>query len=283
MTVAFPWYGGKDRLAPKIAAHLPSRTDRPVLVDVFGGSAALTLSLDTPWPCEVINDADDGVVGFYAAIRDHREELVRRLHLSPYSRTEWRSCAATWAQQADPIERARMWYVVAGQSFSGSFGARWSHSTRSADGFASHPWAAAVDRLDAFADRMRRWQVECRDWRAMLDVYDGPQTVFYLDPPYHPGVRTRPVGYRHEMTPSDHEELVERVLSLCGAVLLSGYAHPSYDGPLSTWRRVEWDRPAYSRGHTRAILGHATKSTRRTEVLWISPNTQARQMTLGVG
>lgn len=281
MTVAFPWYGGKDRLAPKIAAHLPSRTTRPVLVEVFGGSAALTLSLDRPWPCEVVNDLDDGVVGFYAALRDHRDEFVRRLQLTPYSRAEWRLCASTWADQADPIERARRWYVVAGQSFSGSLGASWSHSTRSADGFAPNPWVAAVDRLDAFAERMRRWQIDGRDWRVILDAYDGAKTVFYLDPPYHPEARTRPVGYRHEMSAQDHAELVARVQSLRAAVLLSGYAHPSYDGPLSAWRRVEWDRPAYSQA--RASGDAKTLRGRRTEVLWMSPNVEARQMTLGVG
>ena len=281
MTVAFPWYGGKDRLAPKIAAHLPARSERPILVEVFGGSAALTLSLDTPWPREVVNDLDDGVVGFYVALRDHREEFVRRLRLTPYSRAEWRLCASTWSDQTDPIERARRWYVVAGQSFSGSFGASWSHSTRSADGFASHPWVAAVDRLDAFAERMRRWQIDKQDWRVLLDAYDGPETVFYLDPPYHHETRTRPMGYRHEMSASDHADLVARIQSLRGAVLLSGYAHPTYDGPLSAWRRIEWDRPAYSQprasGDTKAVRG------RRTEVLWISPNVRSRQMTLGVG
>lgn len=282
MSVAFPWYGGKDRLAPKIAAHLPARTDRPVLVEVFGGSAALTLSLDTPWPCEVVNDLDDGVTGFYLALREHREELVRRLRLTPYGRTEWRRCAATWSAETDPIERARRWFVVAGQSFSGSFGASWSHSTRSADGFAPRPWVVQVDALDAMADRMRRWQVECRDWRAVLDAYDGPQTVFYLDPPYHPAVRSRPVGYRHEMRPEDHAELVARVPSLKGAVLLSGYAHPSYDEPLRDWQRIAWERPAYSRGNTRAIA-KSTTSARRVEVLWISPNAQVRQLALGVG
>lgn len=75
--------------------------------------------------------------------------------------------------------------------------------------------------------------------------------------------------------------MIARVQSLRGAVLLSGYAHPSYDVPLASWRRIEWDRPAYSEARAE---GHAKATrSRRTEVLWISPGTRARQLELEVG
>lgn len=284
--IAFSWYGGKDRLAKRLAALLPLRRERPVLVEVFGGSAALTLSLTPPWPCEVVNDLDDGVVGFYRVLRDHRDELVRRLTLTPYSRAEWRECSATWAAERDPIERARRWYVVAMQSFSGAFGEGWSHSTTSPDGFAAHPWAVHVNALDAVAERLRRVQLECRPWADVLDAYDGPDTVFYLDPPYHPDARTRKAKrYRVDMVdPVEHDRMLARVKTLQGACFVSGYACDAYDQALSDWRRVAWDRPAFSRGNTRQIRQNPDNDAaarRRTEVLWISPNAQARQMGLG--
>ena len=101
------------------------------------------------------------------------------------------------------------------------------------------------------------------DWRQIIDAYDTQETVFYCDPPYHPSTRHRG-GYAHELTAQDHEDLVQRLLSIRGTALLSGYAHPVFE-PLEAagWARVDWPVSASSvRRH-----GHAE----RVESLWVHP------------
>jgi hypothetical protein len=115
--------------------------------------------------------------------------------------------------------------------------------------------------------RLRDVQIERDDWREILDRYDGPRTLFYMDPPYEQS--TRVCGrYPHEMTRHDHDEPVERILGLKGMVVLSGYQHPAYQ-PLEAcgWRGRSYNVAAYS----------SDARTRRVEQIWLSPTALGRQ------
>jgi site-specific DNA-adenine methylase len=69
-------------------------------------------------------------------------------------------------------------------------------------------------------------QIENQDWRSCLRDYDGPNTVFYLDPPYVDAF----VGtYKHELSQADHRELLSSVFELKGTVCMSGYTNPLYE------------------------------------------------------
>jgi DNA adenine methylase len=174
------------------------------------------------------------------------------------------------------VERARRWYVAIAQAFnatppSGSKGGGWrgeyagaSHLPAARD-FANSAW-----QLRACAERFRGVQVECLDWREVLERYDGPEACFYLDPPYVHSTRSEPRGYAHEMTDADHTELIERVAALqAPAVLISGYAHPLYD-PLADARFERHTFPAITRAALRegSSKRKREKSASRTECLW---------------
>lgn len=83
--IAFGWYGGKyshlDWLLPK----LPNTQH---YCEPFGGSAAVLLNRD-PSPVETYNDVDSEVVNFFRVLREHPEELTRRIGLTPFSREEY--------------------------------------------------------------------------------------------------------------------------------------------------------------------------------------------------
>jgi len=270
------YFGGKSYLARWIVPWIPARG---TYVEVFGGSGAVLFALRPhPQRLDVYNDRDGDLVGFFRILRDPATfpELVRRLAAWPYSRAEWLEARATWAQCADPIERAVRWFVVARQSFSGAFGRSWGH-TLGPEGSAPRKWVHAVDALAAFHARLRHVQVECLDWADCLEAYDSPTTCFYLDPPYHPDTR-RGGGYRLELTAADHDALVARCLRLQGTAILSGYPHPCY-APLEAagWHVQDLRQPAWSMGRTRAnrLRGPGSVSNRadawRTERLWIHP------------
>src|SRR3546814_18657998 len=100
----------------------------------------------------------------------------------------------------------------------------------------------------------------------ILPSLDAEETLFYIDPPYHPdtrsqGNRRRGKGfhvYSHELEAADHVRLLDSVTSLSGMVVLSGYPHPLYAEALPGWKRVE-------------RMAHADGGRERTECLWINP------------
>jgi len=141
-------------------------------------------------------------------------------------------------------------------------------------------WLSAVDALPDLHERMMRVQIECCDWRIVLDRYAGPGWLAYCDPPYVHGAR-RSGGYEHELRDRDHRELVQTLLTYDGAVVLSGYRTPLYD-PLEAegWTSIEIDVVCAAAGRTRASglqgRGVAKAKQKRVEVIWRNPEAMRR-------
>jgi DNA adenine methylase len=265
MNAAAPiaWYGGKARLAPKIAALLPHHN---TYVEAFGGAASV-LFTKTPANLEVYNDLDSGLVTFFRALRDQPDALTRALTFTPYAREEFAHCRDTWLATDNDLERARRWYVRMRQAFGCSASVSWGYERDGGltGGTRARSFASTIDELERFAKRLRTVQIEHLDWQKALDLYDGPDTCFYLDPPYHPATRgrlSRSNGYRHELAAADHERLIETVLRTQGSVVMSGFDHPSYI-PLEVegFERLEFDH------HVTASLS-STGRRRVKEVIW---------------
>jgi len=171
------------------------------------------------------------------------------------------------------VERVRQWYVVAQQSFSGKFGVSWSHDKGPANkttqgGQCTKSWLNKIDNLERVAKRLLRVQIEQLDWQDIVEKYDSPTTLFYMDPPYVRETRTTRGStgdYDHELSNADHEQLVNYCLDLKGYAILSGYNHPIYERLLEKddWHFVQQE----------VLLGtpNAADSKHRdhrTEVLW---------------
>jgi DNA adenine methylase len=260
------WHGGKSRFAPKIVALFP---EHQTYCEPFGGSAAVLLAKE-PSRVEVFNDVDDSLVNLFRVIRDPDlcAQLQTACESTLYSRSEF-----NLAQEMvdDPVERARRFLVRQRMSRSG-LGERFSYSVEdSRRGMASvvRRWQATIQRLSGLHERLRTVQIEHADWRQILDRYDCDGTLFYLDPPY--AQETRIGGrYPHEMTPPEHDDLVQRLLRLKGMVVLSGYMHPAYE-PLEV---CGWLRRPYG-----VIACSSDKRAKRIEQLWLSPTAIGRKST----
>lgn len=256
----FPWFGGKAVLAPRIVELLPVHD---AYVEPFGGAANVMLT-KRPSRLDVYNDVDEGLVGFFRVLRERPDELAAVLELTPYSRREFEIARGTWRSTEDELERVRRWFVWTWQRYAGdqersSWG---SDVLGRRNGSRSATWARRIGDLREWAGRWAHVQVECADWRVVLDRYDAPTACFYLDPPYLPETRLGG-GYAHELTREDHEELVERVRGLAGAVVLSGYDSALYrqledDG----FERFEF--PSW----TGQGNGRTQKRSPRLEVVW---------------
>lgn len=273
----FPWFGGKQRLARRIVDLLPPHL---VYVEPFGGACAVLLSKPRA-RLDVYNDRDEGLVNFFRVLRDRGDELEHDLRLTPFARSEFNRCVRSWREgwrdvAHDELEWARRWYVRVDQSFAGTpTTVGWSGEFRGRrrSSRAQTSWTR-LDRMPAIVDRFRTVQIENLDWRAVLDRYDGPDAVFYLDPPYLAETRrpNRQAGgraYAHELTDDDHAELIERAATLEASVLLSGYDSPLY---------AELERGPFERFEFAALSAAANThgaDARRLEVVWRRLGAQA--------
>lgn len=277
MRTPIHWYGGKGHMTAKIVPLLPPHR---IYVEPFGGGASILLA-KPPSPVEVYNDIDSGLVNFFRVLRDPEKfaRFYRLASLTPVSREEYKFCCATWRDCEDEVERAYRWFVVARQSISGKHGAGWGFTvTASSRGMAGSTsrWLSCLENLPQVAERLLRVQIEHDDFRAVLERYDSPETLFYCDPPYVLSARRGSV-YQHEMSDEDHRDLVQRLLSLQGQVVLSGYEHPLYQ-PLTEagWEVHRFPTSCHAAARIRTSplrgKGAATAHAPRTEVVWVKRN-----------
>jgi DNA adenine methylase len=127
-----------------------------------------------------------------------------------------------------------------------------------------------VEYLSDLSERLRGVQIEGSPAIEVIERYDSPTTLFYLDPPYPSSTRNRwkKHAYVHEMTDQQHKELARAVHNLKGMTLISSYKCPLYDELYAGWTRVEKEARTNSQRNT-AI-----------ESLWISPAADAARLPL---
>lgn len=256
---ALRYQGGKWLLAPWIAQHFPAHQR---YVEPYAG--AFSVGLRKVAASETVcNDLNPEVVNFFQQLQQGPEALIDAIAISPRTAAEFERCKVA---AGSPLEQARRFYLRCQMAYA-SGGGRWSGGTsqarlqlvqRQSD---QHLWAVAA-RLQGVA-------IEQGPALDCLRRHDGPDTLFYVDPPYahsvrgskdrrHKSCQAQPRRqYAYELTEADHRELIAILRSLQGAVVLSGYASALYAELLSDWRQVEKTVCASSREP-------------RTECLWMN-------------
>ena len=79
------YYGGKTRIAAKIASLLPQHEH---YVEPFAGSLAVLLA-KKPSRMETVNDIDEKLMTLWRVLRNKPLELIRECALTPHSRAEY--------------------------------------------------------------------------------------------------------------------------------------------------------------------------------------------------
>jgi DNA adenine methylase len=125
-------------------------------------------------------------------------------------------------------------------------------------------WKTILDELPTIAERLQRVELHCVDAIDLIERYDSPITLHYLDPPYLQATRTARNVYKHEMSDEDHLRLLDTITDLEGMVVLSGYRNPLYDHALKDWERITIEIANHA--------GQAKTKSRRVEVIWLSPS-----------
>ena len=200
---AFPYPGGKTVYFEKIVERFP---DHRRYVEPFGGSAAVLLN-KAPSHLEVYNDLDGDVVQFFRVLREQRDELLDWLNNVPYSRDiyeRWSADYYSGDRVDDPVERVGRWFYLRYTQFNGSLDRRSGFKTGGKRNEArSFNWS--VHRLEDIAERFREVTLEHEPYEDVVDRYDHPDTLFYLDPPYYDARRM----YYRVGNNFDHEALAD--------------------------------------------------------------------------
>lgn len=254
------WHGGKHYLCHWIIGHFASHH---TYLEPFGGGASVLLN-KPPSQVEVYNDLDERITRLFRVIRDHGDELRRRLILTPYSEIEFESAPVACD---DEIEQARRDFVrwrlsLGGRGDSFSFTL---HRVRRGMADVVSGYLSMIDeQLPFIIERLRRVQILQRPALDVIRTWDGENTLIYCDPPYVPNTRhqsSRQV-YGCEMSVEEHQCLAELLRKCHSRIILSGYPSPLYDELYETWRKAEFD-----------IANHAAggrSKDRKKETLWMN-------------
>lgn len=269
MLTAFIYPGGKAKISSWVTSFFPRHK---IYVEPFGGAAGVLLN-KTPSPLEVYNDLNSDLVTFFSVLRDKEKaaELIRRLRLTPYAREEYYSVYPMPAE-GDDIERARALIVRAGMGIG-----TWGAISLSLHGFAAETkkikknakvFVNRVESMWKIAERFRSVVIECRDALELIPRYDSPDTLWYMDPPYHCRY-----SFRYPAT-IDQEAMLGVFRKVSGYVVLSGYMSELYADELAGW-------------HMETRTHHNFMNRKTKECLWLSPRTwdalQRERRTLPLG
>jgi len=256
------WHGGKHYLSGRIIALFPQHR---TYIEPFGGGASVLLNKQ-PSPVEIYNDLDGAITRLFRVLRDHGEELRRRLVLTPYSEVEF-DAALEVSETQDEIEQARLDFVRWRMSLGGrgeAFSFTRHRVRRDMADVVSGFLSTIDDELPRITQRLRTVQILGRPAVDVIKGWDDPDCLFYCDPPYVHETRNHRTTdvYGVEMSEPDHRELAAVLKECKGKVVLSGYPSDLYEELYGTWRSVSFD-----------MANHASSEgvkNRMKEVLWFN-------------
>jgi DNA adenine methylase len=250
-------HGGKHYLARQIVALMPPHTH---YVEAQAGGLAVFFAKPFEGISEVVNDINGDLMTFWRVLQDKKSfaEFKRRIEAVPFSEVEWQDAEQALAgldesvRRTDLVERAVRFFILSRQSMAGrcqEFTPLTRTRTRRGMNEQASAWLKAIEGLTAVHARLQRVVILNRPAIEVIRSQDGPQTLFYLDPPYLPETRSSgEVFGKFDMTEAEHEELLEVIQGLQGKVMISGYRCPLYDARLTKWHRHEFDVPNNAAG-----------------------------------
>jgi DNA adenine methylase len=228
------YIGGKNRLAKRIISLLPAHT---TYVEPFAGGAQVFFHKQ-PSEVEVLNDLDGEIVNFLRVCQWHYQELVRSLAYCPASRRLHELFGATVPATLTDIQRAARFFYLQKNSFGGLvIGQRFHYGVIQRPNYNPNRIPEVIEQAH---QRLQHVQIESLPYEQILEKYDRPTTLFYLDPPYW-GRKL----YRFNFTNQNFTELERKLHGLKGKFVLSLDDHPEVRKLFRTWR-IERTELAYT-------------------------------------
>ena len=242
-----PWFGGKQNLAPRIAAELGPHA---AFWEIFCGSMAVTLAKQ-PVPMETVNDLNGDLVNMARCVQHEKQgpRLYRRLRrvlashvLLNEAAERVKSFGRGPAGEAIDEDRAFDYFVTSwlgrnGVAGTHSFNQGFSRRFTKNGGHTAKRWQSAVESIPAWRRRMRNLTILSECGISLCDrIEDADGVVIYADPPY----LVKGAKYVHDFEDSDHVRLAESLRRFKRTrVVVSYYEHPKIAELYPDWTIVD--------------------------------------------
>lgn len=243
-------HGGKFYLAQWIISHFPKDYNQLTYVEPFigGGSVLLNKALSVQ---EIINDKDRKIISIWKALRYQPDAFACELGQCPYLQEafDWAKASLDQEESADYVKLAVWEYVVRRMSRGGMRKAfAWSKRLRGGKPGDLNAWNTALECLPALSDRVKRVEMWSLDFQEILDNWNHPECLLYLDPPYLKETRAKGATevYFHEMSNVDHTRMLDACLASKAKIIVSGYTSALYSEKLDNWHCFHKDMVNHS-------------------------------------
>lgn len=202
------WIGGKKLLRKEIIQRFPEEKIGRY-IEVFGGAAWVLFSKDRLANMEVYNDANGDLVNLYRCVKYHCGELQRELSLMLNSRELFYDFASQYNTRGiTDIQRAARFFMLIKTSYG---------SDCRSYGCVKKDINVMIQYLTDIQKRLSSVVIENRDFEQLLKVYDKPDSLAYLDPPYYGTERY----YQIQFSKEDHIRLCNALKNIKGKFILS--------------------------------------------------------------
>ncbi len=228
---------------------------------VGGGSVALNKEASI---FEAINDIDYATYCMYSHIKNPASGFDM-VYVFQYKENTFFN--HKWGKDSEPKtigEVAIHEYILRNMSRGGlKKDFSWSDRQRGGLPEGVNAWVNKTGQLLEIRKRLENVELFNEDIIPFLQRFNTRDCFTYIDPPYLQETRTTKKVYTHEMSPRQHEDLLDFLtLEWKGSFLLSGYASTLYDNKLKSYNKKELQ-----------VANHANqqkKKSRRVECLWFN-------------
>ncbi|MBL3554717.1 DNA adenine methylase, partial [Rhodovulum sulfidophilum] len=164
------------RIIERIEA-IPHRT----YVEPFLGMGGVFLRRSWRPRLEVANDLNGEITNLFRVLQRHYPQLMEVMRFQITSRREFERLRACDPATLTDLERAARFLYLQRLAFGGQLGGVFAVQPGCGPRFSL---AKIGPLLDAAHTRLDGVVFENLPWQDVLARYDGPQALFYLDPPY---------------------------------------------------------------------------------------------------
>jgi DNA adenine methylase len=176
-----PWLGGKRNLARRLIARIEA-VPHSLYAEAFVGMGGVFLRRTKRPRAEAINDISRDIATLFRILQRHYPQFLDTLRFGLTTRAEFERLVATDPATLTDLERAARFLYLQRTAFGGKVSGR--NFGVSTDRPARFNLTTLEPMLEDLHSRLAGVVIECLPWADFLRRYDGPGTLFYLDPPY---------------------------------------------------------------------------------------------------